>query len=379
MKLSFNKSDLLFQFKKTDLIQLKKIDYLEFYVGNAKQSAYFYANAFGFKPVAYAGLETGVSDRTSYVLEQGDIRLVLTSPLTLNNPIAEYLKLHGDGIYDIAMLVDDACSCFETAVAKGAQPLLKPHKFTNKEGYLVKATIAAYNGDLCHSFIERKNYNLFSPEYIPLSNFIETKPTGLIAVDHLVLNVEIGQMNPWAGFYQKILGFQEQQEFTSDDISTKYSALISKVLQNNPGKIKIPINEPAQGLGKSQIQEYLDFHNGPGVQHLALKTTDIISTVRHLRSNGVEFLDTSCKYYDNLLERIGEIDEDIDTLRELQILVDRDSEGYLLQIFTKPLTPRPTFFIEIIQRKGSMGFGKGNFKALFETIELEQAARGNLL
>ncbi|MDZ7961242.1 MAG: 4-hydroxyphenylpyruvate dioxygenase [Aulosira sp. DedQUE10] len=359
-------------------IKLKKIDYVEFYVGNAQQAAYFYCKSFGFRAIAYAGLETGVRDRSSFVVEQSNIRFVFTSALTPEGSVAEYVRLHGDGVYNIALLVDDAHACFQTAIARGAQPILEPTVFQEQDGHIVKATIASYSGDLTHSFIERHNYNNFAPQYQPIENIARKNPTGLVDIDHIVINVELGKMDFWADFYCKVLNLQESQQFTSDDISTKYSSLMSKVLQNDTGKVRFPINEPAQGYRKSQIQEYLDFHYGPGVQHIALRTNNIVKVVQELRSNGIEFLETPEIYYENLQQRIGQIDEDIHTLRELKILLDRDEKGYLLQIFTKPLVTRPTFFIEIIQRKGAQGLGNGNFKALFEAIEREQAARGNL-
>ncbi|BAY13191.1 4-hydroxyphenylpyruvate dioxygenase [Calothrix sp. NIES-2098] len=359
-------------------IKLQKIDYVEFYVGNAQQAAYFYCKSFGFKAIAYAGLETGLRDRISFVLEQSDIRFVFTSPLTPDGSVAEYVRLHGDGVYNIALLVDDARACFQTAIARGAKPIQEPKIYTTENGYLIKAAIASYSGDIIHSFIERHNYTQFAPQYVPIENIPIAISTGLVDIDHIVINVECGKMNLWAEFYHRVLDLQESQQFTSDDISTKYSALMSKVLQNNTAQIRFPINEPAPGYRKSQIQEYLDFHHGAGIQHIALRTNDIIQTVKQLRSNGIEFLDTPDIYYENLPRRIGEIDEDINTLRELKILLDRDETGYLLQIFTKPLVARPTFFIEIIQRKGSQGLGNGNFQALFEAIEREQANRGNL-
>ncbi|OUL24784.1 4-hydroxyphenylpyruvate dioxygenase [Nostoc sp. T09] len=368
----------LVNFQEENSIKLKKIDYVEFYVGNAQQAAYFYCKSFGFKAIAYAGLETGVRDRKSFVLEQSDIRFVFTSPLTPDGPVAEYVRLHGDGVYNIALLVDDARTCFQTAIARGAKPIQEPTVFKGENGYIIKAAIAGYSGDLIHSFIERHNYSEFAPQYHPIENIPIAIPTGLVDIDHIVINVELGKMDLWAEFYHQVLDLQESQQFTSDDISTKYSSLMSKVLQNNTGQIRFPINEPAPKYHKSQIQEYLDFHHGPGVQHIALRTNDIVQVVRQLRSNGIEFLDTPETYYQNLPNRIGEIDEDINTLRDLKILLDRDETGYLLQIFTKPLVARPTFFIEIIQRKGAEGLGNGNFQALFEAIEREQANRGNL-
>jgi 4-hydroxyphenylpyruvate dioxygenase len=359
-------------------IKLKKIDYVEFYVGNAKQSAHFYCRSFGFRLVAYAGLETGMRDRSSFVIEQSNIRLIFTSALTPDGLIAEYVKLHGDGVYDIALLVDDARTCFNIAVERGAKPILAPTLLEGKNGSVVKATIAGYSGDLNHSFIERQNNTDFLPQYYPIENSTQSTSTNLTEIDHIVLSVELGKIDLWVNFYRTVLDFKQKQEFTSDEISTKYSSLTSKVLQNNTDEIKFPINEPAQGYRKSQIQEYLDFHYGPGVQHIALRSNDIIKTVRELRNNGIEFLETPDTYYEKSQQSMNSIDEDMNILKELRILLDRDNEGYLLQIFTKPLVTRPTFFIEIIQRKGAQGFGNGNFKALFEAIEREQASRGNL-
>ncbi len=360
-----------------DLVQLRGIDYVEFYVGNARQAAHFYRTAFGFTPVAYVGLETGVRDHCSILLQQGDIHFVVTSHLTPESPIARQVRLHGDGVHDIALRVDDVRSTFAAAVEQGAKPVLEPTVLESQDGDTIKATIASYEGDIVHSFIERSDGAMAS-QYQGLPDPLPLTSTGLIEIDHIVLNVELGKMDQWANFYQTVLGFRQAQQFTSDDISTKYSSLMSKVLQNNTGRIKFPINEPAEGYRKSQIQEFLDFYQGPGVQHIALSSDDIIETVRQLRRNGVQFLDIPDTYYDNLLQRVGPLDEDINSLRDLKILVDQDDEGYLLQIFTKPLVNRPTFFIEIIQRKGAQGFGNGNFKALFEAIELGQAARGNL-
>jgi 4-hydroxyphenylpyruvate dioxygenase len=361
-----------------DFLPLKGIDYVEFYVGNARQAAHFYRLAFGFKPVAYAGLETGIRDRTSYVMEQRNIRLVLTGTLTPDSPIAEHVRLHGDGVKDIAFTVDDATYAFEETVKRGARPVMEPTVFEGQKGRIIKSTIAAY-GDTVHSFIQRDQYHgTFFPKFHALKKDVPVTPTGLAAIDHIVGNVELGKMNEWVGFYNEVLGFHQLQAFTDDDISTEYSALMSKVVENGEGRIKFPINEPAEGKRKSQIDEYLQYYHGPGAQHLALITGDIIATVRALRDNGIEFLRTPDTYYDMLTQRVGRIDEDIETLRELNILVDRDDEGYLLQIFTRPLQDRPTVFFEIIQRKGARGFGAGNFKALFEAIEREQELRGNL-
>jgi 4-hydroxyphenylpyruvate dioxygenase len=361
-----------------NFLNLNGIDYLELYVGNARQAAHFYRTAFGFTPVAYAGLETGVRDRASYVLQQRNIRLVLTAPLGPDGPIAEHVRLHGDGVYDIALAVDDARTAFETAVKRGAQSVLEPAILEGQKGLLVKATIHTY-GDTVHSFIERRNYHgTFAPRYHAVKEPPKVEPTGLAAIDHVVGNVELGHMDEWVDFYNQVLGFRQLLHFSDDDISTEYSALMSKVVANGTGRIKFPINEPAEGRRKSQVEEYLDYYHGPGVQHVALSTSDIITTVRQLRANGIQFLRTPETYYDALGERVGKIDEDMESLRECGILVDGDDEGYLLQIFTRPLQDRPTMFVEIIQRKGARGFGAGNFKALFEAIEREQADRGNL-
>ncbi len=359
-------------------LRLNGIDYIELYVGNARQAAHFYRTAFGFTPVAYAGLETGVRDRASYVLEQRKIRLVVTAPLGPEGPIAEHVRLHGDGVKDIALAVDDAREAFDAAVSQGAKPVLEPTLIEGQKGSLVKATIQAY-GDTVHSFVERRNYHgAFAPRYHAIKNPPAVEPTGLAAIDHVVGNVELGQMDAWVDFYSRVLGFRQMLHFSDDDISTEYSALMSKVVANGTGRIKFPINEPAQGRRKSQVEEYLDYYRGPGVQHIALETGGIIATVRKLRANGVQFLRTPATYYDEIEARVGTIKEDMNALRELGILVDRDDEGYLLQIFTRPLQDRPTVFFEIIQRRGARGFGAGNFKALFEAIEREQAERGNL-
>lgn len=361
-----------------DFLQLKGIDYVEFYVGNARQAAHFYRTAFGFKPVAYAGLETGIRDRTSHVVEQRNIRLVLTGALDPDTDIAEHVRLHGDGVKDIAFTVDDAAQAFAETVKRGARPVLEPTEIEGQKGKVIKASIAAY-GNTIHSFIQRDQYHgTFLPKFHAIKNPAPHTPTGLAAIDHIVGNVELGKMDEWVDFYNQVLGFRQLQQFTDEDISTEYSALMSKVVQNGSGRIKFPINEPAEGKRKSQIDEYLQYYRGPGAQHLALITDDIIRTVRALKANGVEFLRTPNSYYDMLDERVGKIDEDIATIRDLNILVDRDDEGYLLQIFTRPLQDRPTVFFEIIQRKGARGFGAGNFKALFEAIEREQALRGNL-
>jgi 4-hydroxyphenylpyruvate dioxygenase len=361
-----------------DFLQLKGIDYIELYVGNARQAAHFYRTAYGFTPVAYAGLETGVRDRTSFVLEQRHIRFVLTGTLAPNTDVSEHVQLHGDGVKDIAFTVDDAARAWEETTKRGARSVLEPTAIEGQKGRIIKASIAAY-GDTVHSFIQRDGYHgTFFPRFHAIKNPAPSTPTGLAAIDHIVGNVELGKMDEWVDFYNQVLGFRQLQHFSDDDISTEYSALMSKVVQNGSGRIKFPINEPAEGKRKSQIDEYLQYYRGPGAQHLALITDDIIATVRKLRDNGVDFLRTPSTYYEALSERVGTIDEDMDALRELGILVDRDDEGYLLQIFTKPLQDRPTMFFEIIQRKGARGFGAGNFKALFEAIEREQELRGNL-
>ncbi|WP_026963420.1 4-hydroxyphenylpyruvate dioxygenase [Alicyclobacillus pomorum] len=361
-----------------DHLPLQGIDYVEFYVGNAKQFAYFLSRAYGFQVVAYAGMETGVRDKASYVLEQGDIRFVVTSALGPDHPIAEFVKKHGDGVKEIAFTVDDAAVAYRESTSRGAIPVADVIELKDKHGVVRKSVIGTY-GETVHAFIEREKYDgVFLPGYEPMDNIFGGEPKGLLAVDHIVGNVELGKMEEWVRYYEKALGFEQFIHFTDEDINTEYSALMSKVMQNGGGKIKFPINEPAQGKKKSQIQEYLDFFGGPGVQHIALITKDILQTVTDLKAAGVEFLSAPDVYYEELWDRIGPIDEDVKRIQALNILVDRDEEGYLLQIFTKPLMDRPTVFFEIIQRKGSRGFGNGNFKALFEAIEKEQARRGNL-
>jgi len=362
----------------TDHLPLQGIDYTEFYVGNAKQFAYYLSRGFGFHVTAYAGMETGVRDRVSYVLEQGDIRFVVTSALSAKHPIADHVKLHGDGVKEIAFVVDDAAVSYKAAVEHGAIAVRDVERFSDEHGTICKSVVGTY-GETSHAFVERDAYNgVFFPGYRPMGNVFGGESKGLLAVDHTVGNVELGKMEQWVSYYEKALGFEQFIHFTDEDINTEYSALMSKVMQNGGGKIKFPINEPAEGKKKSQIQEYLDFYNGPGVQHIALKTNDIMKTVSELQTAGVEFLQAPDVYYNQLWERIGKIDEDVKRIQDLNILVDRDEEGYLLQIFSKPLMDRPTVFIEVIQRKGSRGFGNGNFKALFEAIEREQALRGNL-
>jgi 4-hydroxyphenylpyruvate dioxygenase len=361
-----------------DTFPINGTDYIEFYVGNAKQSALYYRAAFGYELVAYRGPETGVRDRASYLLQQDKIRLVLTSSLGPEGPIAQHVALHGDGVRDIAFWVDDARDAHAKAVDRGARSVQAPTVVKDEKGEVVIAAIATY-GDTIHSIVERRGYTgLFLPGFVPMSSEDRPAPAGLKYVDHCVGNVELGKMNEWVGFYERVLGFTNILTFDDKTISTEYSALMSKVMSNGNGRIKFPINEPAQGKKKSQIDEYLDFYRGPGVQHIAIATDDIIKTVRTLRSRGVEFLRVPKTYYDTVLDRVGKIDEDIAPLAELGILVDRDDEGYLLQIFTKPVQDRPTLFYEIIQRKGAKSFGAGNFKALFEAIEREQDRRGNL-
>lgn len=358
-----------------DFFAIRDVDYLEIYTGNAKQTAYFFCHAFGFRPVAYSGLETGNRDHVSYVLEQGKIRLVVSGAYGPDHPIAEFVKRHGDGIKDIALLVDDVESAYLEAVSRGGIPVKGPHECRDEHGVIKKAVIGTY-GDTVHTLIERHQYRgLFAPGFAKPESDIPHHDAGLVAIDHVVGNVE--RMEEWVAYYEKVMGFQQMIHFDDKDISTEYSALMSKVMHNG-GRIKFPINEPAVGKRKSQIQEYLEFYCGAGVQHVALLTNDIVNTVETLRHHGVVFLSTPDAYYDALIKRVGNIDESIEDLRRLNILVDRDNEGYLLQIFTKPIVDRPTLFIEIIQRKGARGFGEGNFKALFEAIEREQERRGNL-
>lgn len=361
-----------------DVFPINGTDYVEFYVGNAKQAAHYYQAAFGFQMVGYRGPETGVRDRVSYLLTQNKIRLVLTAALGPDGAIAEHVRKHGDGVRDIALWVDDARDAHAKAVERGAKSVQEPKVLADDNGEVVVGAIAIY-GDTIHSIVERRNYKgLFMPGFVPKKPLYQAKETGLLYVDHCVGNVELGQMNVWVGFYEKVMGFKNLISFDDQDISTEYSSLMSKVMSNGNEKIKFPINEPAKGKKKSQIDEYLEFYRGPGVQHLALATNDIVETVTSLRDRGVEFLSVPTSYYDELQGRVGKIDEPVDILASLGILVDRDPDGYLLQIFSKPVQDRPTLFYEIIQRKGARSFGKGNFKALFEAIEREQAARGNL-
>lgn len=363
---------------KTDFLPLNGTDYIEMYVGNARQSAHYFQTALGFQPLAYAGLSTGLKDRESYVLVQDKIRLVLTTPLIGNTEIGRHIDLHGDGVKAVALWVDDAKSAFEETTKRGAEPVFEPVVESDEHGTVVRSAIKTY-GDTIHVFVERKAYNgIFLPNFTAWNPSYRPTELGLKYVDHMVGNVGWNEMNQWTAFYENVMGFSQLVSFDDKDISTEYTALMSKVMSNGNGRIKFPINEPAEGKKKSQIEEYLDFYGGAGVQHIAVATDNILETVRGMMARGVEFLQVPSNYYDTLLERVGEIDEEIESLRTLNILVDRDEEGYLLQIFTKPVVSRPTVFFEIIQRKGAKSFGKGNFKALFEAIEREQALRGTL-
>ncbi len=366
------------QTQTTDFLPLNGTDYVEIYVGNAKQAAHYYKTAFGFQSLAYAGPETGVKDRSSYVLVQNKMRLVLTTALQPEHPISEHVKKHGDGVKVLALWVDDAYKAFEETTKRGAKPYLEPETLTDEFGEIRRSGIFTY-GETVHLFIERKNYTgPFMPGYQKWESEYNPEPTGLLYVDHCVGNVGWNQMNKWVKFYEEVMGFKNILTFDDKQISTEYSALMSKVMSNGNGYVKFPINEPAEGKKKSQVEEYLDFYHGEGVQHVAIATNNIVETVTALSQRGVEFLKVPGTYYDDLLNRVGQIDEDIEPLKKLGILVDRDDEGYLLQIFTKPVEDRPTLFYEIIQRKGAKSFGAGNFKALFEALEREQAARGNL-
>ena len=362
----------------SDFLPLLGTDYVELYVGNAKQSAHYYKTAFGFQTLAYAGPETGVRDRVSYVLMQDKIRLILTSPLNSDHPIAEHHKKHGDGVKVLALWVDDAYDAYEQTIQRGGKSYMEPQTLTDDHGEIRMSGIHTY-GEVVHIFVERKNYRgVFMPGFVPWKSDYNPAPVGLKYVDHCVGNVGWNQMNPWVKFYEDVMGFRNILSFDDKDISTEYSALMSKVMSNGNGYVKFPINEPAEGKKRSQVEEYLDFYEGEGVQHIAVATSNIIETVRDLQSRGVDFLRVPQNYYDHILDRVGHIDEDLKPLSELGILIDRDDEGYLLQIFTKPVEDRPTMFFEIIQRKGAKSFGKGNFKALFEALEQEQALRGNL-
>lgn len=362
-----------------DFMPLLGTDYIELYVGNAKQAAHYYKSAFGFQSHAYAGLETGLHDKESYVVIQNKIRLILTTPLKSGTAIGKHIDDHGDGVKVVALQVDDATYSYQIAMEKGARSYFEPYTQEDEYGKVIRSGIHTY-GETVHIFVERKEYH---GHFLPGFKKWETKefnpaPVGLKYIDHMVGNVKLGHMNKWVNFYEEVMGFTNIITFDDKDISTEYTALMSKVVSNGNGRIKFPINEPAKGLKRSQVDEYLDFYENEGVQHIAVTTDDIITTVRFLRARGVEFLRVPTTYYDDLLDRVGTIDEDIKPLRDLGILVDRDDEGYLLQIFTKPIEPRPTLFFEIIQRKGAKSFGKGNFKSLFEAIEREQAKRGTL-
>jgi len=361
-----------------DFLPLLGTDFVELYVGNAKQAAYYYQTAWGFEPIAFAGLETGKKNSVSYVLQQDKIRLVLTSPLEPDGEINEHINKHGDGVKYVALWVDDATKSFKETTKRGAKPFAEPYTIKDKNGKAVISGIHTY-GETIHLFVERNEYDgPFLPGYKAWDKNYNTKPTGLKYIDHMVGNVGWNEMNKWCEFYANVMGFAQLVSFDDKDISTEYTALMSKVMSNGNGRIKFPINEPATGKKKSQIEEYIDFYNGAGVQHIAVATDNIIETVTDLRDRGVEFLYVPEVYYDTVLDRVGEIDEDLAPLKDLGILIDRDDEGYLLQIFTKPVLDRPTMFFEIIQRKGAKSFGKGNFKALFEAIEREQESRGTL-
>jgi 4-hydroxyphenylpyruvate dioxygenase len=362
-----------------DFLPLQGTDYVEFYVGNAKQAAHYYMSAFGFQALAYAGPETGLKDKVSYAVRQNKLTFVLTTALRPQGEIADHVYKHGDGVKALALRVDDATEAWNQTTKRGASSYKEPEHLTDKDGEVVISGIHTY-GDTVHLFIERKNYHgSFLPGYRPWHNpHYSPAETGLQYVDHCVGNVDWGRMNYWVKFYEDVMGFRNILSFDDKDISTEYSALMSKVMSNGNGYVKFPINEPAEGKKKSQVEEYLEFFGGEGCQHVALATNDIVATVTDLRSRGVEFLQVPTSYYDDLLDRVGHIDEDLEPLKNLGILVDRDDQGYLLQLFSKPVQDRPTLFFEIIQRKGARSFGKGNFKALFEAIEREQAERGNL-
>ena len=363
-----------------DFLPIEGWDHIEFYCGNAKQSAFYYQYACGFQLIAYSGLETGNREKASYVLQQGKIRFVLSTPLQPDGFLSEHIKKHGDGVRDIALTVNDAASAYNETVKRGAIGVMEPTEFKDEHGVIIRSAIKTY-GDTIHSFVERKNYNgIFLPGFIEPGNraIKGIEGVGLRSIDHIVGNVELGKMNEWVKFYANTMGFSQLISFDDEDISTDYTALMSKVMQNGNGKIKFPINEPAPGKKKSQIEEYIEFYHGAGAQHIAMNTTNIIETVRELQRRGVEFLRVPTTYYKELAGRVGKIDEDVTELEKLGVLVDRDEDGYLLQLFSKPIEDRPTLFLEIIQRKGAKSFGKGNFKALFEAIEREQAIRGTL-
>jgi 4-hydroxyphenylpyruvate dioxygenase len=362
--------------EEADFLKLKNVDHIHWYVGNAKHAMYYWWKAYGFKPVAYSGLETGNREFASYVLESGHIRFVVSAPYGPHSALSGHHMLHGDGVKMIALEVDDVEQAWEATTTRGAKSGWSPREEEDEHGAFRTSAIHAY-GDVLHVFVDRSDYNgPFRPSYVPLD--YEADHAGLVAVDHMVGNVQLGKMNYWVNWYHEVMGFRQLLHFDDKDISTEYSALMSKVMENGTGRIKFPINEPAEGKRKSQIEEYLDFYYTPGVQHVALQTGDILATMEKLHANGIEFLRVPDAYYELLPERVGEIKEDLKTIQELGILVDRDDEGYLLQVFTKPIQDRPTSFVEIIQRRGSRGFGKGNFKALFESLEVEQDRRGNL-
>lgn len=366
------------QNNQTDFLPINGTDYVEFIVGNAKQAAHYYQTAFGFQPLAYSGLETGNKEKTSYVLRQDKITFVFSTPLTKESELNDHIRLHGDGVKYVALWVDDATSAYHETMKRGAKSYAEPYTLSDNDGKIVISGIYTY-GETVHLFIERKDYNgTFMPGFKPWNPHYKPTDVGLKYVDHMVGNVGWGEMNKWTDFYKNVMGFSQLVSFDDKDISTEYTALMSKVMTNGNGRIKFPINEPAEGKKKSQIEEYVDFYNGAGVQHVAMATDNIIETVTELTNRGVEFLNIPETYYETLFDRVGEIDEDLKPLKKLNILVDRDDEGYLLQIFTKPVQDRPTVFYEIIQRKGAKSFGKGNFKALFESIELEQERRGTL-
>ncbi len=361
-----------------DFLPLEGTDHIEFYVGNAKQSAHFYHSVLGFQPLAYAGPETGRKDLVSYVLRQQKITIVLTTALRSSHPVASFVHRHGDSVHTLAIRVPDAVGAWKETTARGAESFREPEVLQDEYGQCVVSGIRTF-GDTVHLFVERKDYHgIFMPGFRPWQTRFEAPETGLLHVDHCVGNVGWGRMDHWVRFYQEVMGFRNILTFDDSDISTEYSALMSKVMSNGNGYVKFPINEPAEGRRKSQVEEYLEFHDGEGVQHIAMATNDIVATVNELKRRGLEFLQVPTSYYDDLLERVGQIDEDVTPLKELGILVDRDDEGYLLQLFSKPVEDRPTVFFEIIQRKGAKSFGKGNFKALFEAIEREQELRGNL-
>ena len=362
----------------SDFLPLHGTDYVEFYVGNAKQAAHFYKTAFGFQSLAYAGPETGMKDKVSYVIKQNKLTFVLTTPLRMHNEIADHVYKHGDAVKVLALKVDDAAKAFDETTKRGAKAYMETTILKDEDGEVVLSGIHTY-GETVHLFVERNNYKgVFMPGFRKWESNYNPTDTGLLYVDHCVGNVGWNQMNPWVKFYEEVMGFKNILSFDDNDISTEYSALMSKVMSNGNGFVKFPINEPAEGKKKSQVEEYLDFYNGEGVQHVAIATADIVKTVTELQKRGIEFLNIPDSYYETVLDRVGKIDEDLQPLQDLGVLIDRDEEGYLLQIFSKPLEDRPTLFFEIIQRKGAQSFGKGNFKALFEALEREQDLRGNL-